>query len=215
MAPAEFHSFAKLRAQIHNAVLAYHGVFQADCHRENCRTADCYSPRTEFESGLPQAWTASRVCIRPEGGGWQSAARSRADCQAVILIVAIRGVRARRLAIEWNPAPAILHREAPCLKRRIFLMRDFTSLKLIRGVLFRPKIYIIGLSWHTISWYYPFNRVIDLQCILTHTVQNINEALYGGTFMPKWPLLHDIIFFSLRNENQILSFYMYSPIMYA
>jgi hypothetical protein len=41
-----FHYFAKIRAQIHNTVLADHGVFQADCHRENCRTADCYSPRT-------------------------------------------------------------------------------------------------------------------------------------------------------------------------
>jgi hypothetical protein len=41
-----FDCFAKIRAQIHNAVLAYCGVFQADCHRENCRTADCYNPRT-------------------------------------------------------------------------------------------------------------------------------------------------------------------------
>jgi hypothetical protein len=49
MAGAGFHSIAKLCAQIHNAVLADRGVFQADCHRENCRTADCYSQRTEFE----------------------------------------------------------------------------------------------------------------------------------------------------------------------
>jgi hypothetical protein len=100
MAEAGFQSIAKLRAQIHYAVLAYRGVFQADCQRENCRTADCYSPRTEFESRLPQALTACRVRIRPEGGGWQSAARSRADCQAVILIVAILGVRVRSLAIH-------------------------------------------------------------------------------------------------------------------
>jgi hypothetical protein len=33
-----FHYFAKIRAQICNAVLADPGVFQADCHRENCRT---------------------------------------------------------------------------------------------------------------------------------------------------------------------------------
>jgi hypothetical protein len=45
MAGAGFHSIAKLRAQICNAVLADRGVFQADCHRENCRTADCYSQR--------------------------------------------------------------------------------------------------------------------------------------------------------------------------
>jgi hypothetical protein len=52
MAGAGFHSFAKLRTQIRNAVKADRGVFQADCHRENCRTADCYSQKTEFESGL-------------------------------------------------------------------------------------------------------------------------------------------------------------------
>jgi hypothetical protein len=37
MAVAGFHSIAKLRAQIRNAVLVDHGVFQADCHRENFR----------------------------------------------------------------------------------------------------------------------------------------------------------------------------------
>jgi hypothetical protein len=55
MAGAGFHCFAKLRAQIRNAVLADRGVFQADCHREDCRTADCYSQRPELESGMPKA----------------------------------------------------------------------------------------------------------------------------------------------------------------
>jgi hypothetical protein len=55
MAGTGFHCFAKIRAQIHNTVLAYRGVFQADCHRENCRTADCYSQRSEFEGGMPKA----------------------------------------------------------------------------------------------------------------------------------------------------------------
>jgi hypothetical protein len=46
MAGDGFHYFAKIRAQIRNVELADRGVFQADCHRENCCTADCYSPRT-------------------------------------------------------------------------------------------------------------------------------------------------------------------------
>jgi hypothetical protein len=50
-----FHCIAKLHDQICNAVWADRGVFQADCHRENCHTADCYSPRTKFESGMPKA----------------------------------------------------------------------------------------------------------------------------------------------------------------
>jgi hypothetical protein len=55
-------------------------------------------------------------------------------------------IRAWDLAIEWNQAPAILHREAHCLKRYIFSTRDFTSVKCVRGTLFRPKLYTNGLS---------------------------------------------------------------------
>jgi hypothetical protein len=61
MAGAGFHSIAKLRAQIHNAELASRGVFQADCHRENCRTADCYIVR---EPNL------RADCQRPEPPAW-------------------------------------------------------------------------------------------------------------------------------------------------
>jgi hypothetical protein len=139
-----------------NPVLADRGVYSADCHNENGHTADCQSQESTFESGLPKVWTVRRVHIRPQNGSWQSAVWLRADCQAVILIVAIRGVRARSLAIHWNPAPAILHREAPCLESHIFLTCDFTSVKQVRGAMFRPKLYNSGLSWHTISWHCPF-----------------------------------------------------------
>jgi hypothetical protein len=91
----------------------------------------------------------------------------RADCQAVILIVAIRGVRARSIAKHWNPAPAILHREAPCLKRHIFLKRDFKSVKQVRGAMFRPKLYNSRLSWHTISWHCPFKFAPLLEIVYT------------------------------------------------
>jgi hypothetical protein len=55
MAGAGFHSIAKLRAQLFNPVLADCGVFQADCQRENCRTADCQSQEFELESGMLKA----------------------------------------------------------------------------------------------------------------------------------------------------------------
>jgi hypothetical protein len=109
MAGAGFHPIAEFCAQIRNAVLADRGVFQADCYRENFRTADCYSQGSEFESGMPKAYIARRVRIRPESRGWQSTVQLRADCQAVILIVANRGVRVRSFAIELNPPPVILH----------------------------------------------------------------------------------------------------------
>jgi hypothetical protein len=54
MAGAEFHSIAKFRAQIINPVFTDCGVFSAECHNENGRTADCLSQESKFESGLPQ-----------------------------------------------------------------------------------------------------------------------------------------------------------------
>jgi hypothetical protein len=95
MAGAEIHCVAKFHSQICNAEIADRGVFQANCHKENGPTADCYSQRSEFESGMPQALTARRVPIRPESGGWQSTAHWRADCQAVILVVANCRIGAR------------------------------------------------------------------------------------------------------------------------
>jgi hypothetical protein len=61
-------------------------------------------------------------------------------------VVAVHGIRAQRLAMEWNPDPAILHRETSCLTHHRFLMRDFTSVKLIHGAMFRLKLYTRGLS---------------------------------------------------------------------
>jgi hypothetical protein len=54
MVGAGFHSFAKLRAQMFNPVLADRGVHSADCHNENGHTADWQSQESTFESGLPQ-----------------------------------------------------------------------------------------------------------------------------------------------------------------
>jgi hypothetical protein len=140
IAGAGFHSIAKLRAQIVNPVLADCGVRSADCHIENGRSADCQTQVSKFKSGLPQAWSARRVRNRPGGGGWQSAEHWKADCQGDSIVVAVRGIRAQGLAMEWNPGPAILHWETYCLKCRIYLKSDFTSLKLVRRALFRSKL---------------------------------------------------------------------------
>jgi hypothetical protein len=55
MAGTGFHTIAKLGTQIFNPGLADRGVYSADGHKENGRTADCQSQESEFESGLPQA----------------------------------------------------------------------------------------------------------------------------------------------------------------
>jgi hypothetical protein len=155
MAGAGFHYIAKLWAQIFNPELADCGLYSADCHNENSHTADSQSQESEFESGLPLNWTLRMVRIRPQSGSWQSTVHWKAVCQGDI-VVANCGIRAQELAIEWNPAPAILLRESPCLLRCKLLANDFKSVKLIRGGLLAPKLYTKGLSWDTISWHLTF-----------------------------------------------------------
>jgi hypothetical protein len=105
---------------------------RADCHRLDLTAATWarnLAIRSPLESGLPRS----------------------------IPIVAIRGIWPRNLANDRIPAPAILHRQFPCLLRHKFLMCDFLGVRQICGGLFRPKLYTNGLSWQTVSWYYPFN----------------------------------------------------------
>jgi hypothetical protein len=54
MAGAVFHSIAAFCAPIRNAVIVDRVVFQSDCHKEKCCTADCYSQMSEFDSGISQ-----------------------------------------------------------------------------------------------------------------------------------------------------------------
>jgi hypothetical protein len=127
-------------------------------HRENCHTADWYSQRTEFQSGQPKAWTARRVSIRRVSGGWQSAVHWKADCQGDNIVVAVRGIWARSLAIEWNPATAILTSRGLLIEMSYLFEARLYKCKRIHRALFRPKLHVNGLIWHTISWYYTFKR---------------------------------------------------------
>jgi hypothetical protein len=71
--------------------------------------------------------------------------------------LAFRGkIWARNLAKDWIPVAAILHRQLPCLLHHKCFPRDFPDIGPIRGELFRSKLYTKGLSWHSISWHYPF-----------------------------------------------------------
>jgi hypothetical protein len=64
------------------------------------------------------------------------------------------------LARDWIPAPAILHREYPCLKWNVISFCR-TSIKYLRGWLFRPKLKTNGLSWYTflVTLYLYQNRI--------------------------------------------------------
>jgi hypothetical protein len=135
----------------------------ASCQvRAQMCAADCGNPR-RLERGLPQTevWIWEQIATgltwprQPERRTWQSAVHLRAVCQEVIPVIAIRGIWPRNYRI---PAPAILHRQFHCLLHHKFLTRDCLGVRQIRGGLFRPKLYTNGLSWPTISWYYPFKQ---------------------------------------------------------
>jgi hypothetical protein len=111
---------------------------------------------SKFYSGLPQAWPDLMYSRQPERRAWQSAVHLRAVCQEVIPLVAIIAIWPRNLANDQIPAHAILHQQFLCLVRHKFLTRDFRGVRQIHGGLFGPKLYTNGLSWQTISRYYPF-----------------------------------------------------------
>jgi hypothetical protein len=151
MAGAGIQSLAKFRTQ----------MCAADCG--NPRRLERRMPRIEWPSrGLPQTevwiweWIATDLTWlwQPERRTWQSAFHLRAVCQEVIPDVAICGIWPRNWANDRIPAPAILHRQFPCLLRHKFLTCNFLGVRQLRGRLFRTKLYTNGLSWQTISWYY-------------------------------------------------------------
>jgi hypothetical protein len=96
----------RIRSQM-NCGLWYSALrLPAECHTSSGSalklTAECHRPRRRFR---PAVFRFQRYC-----GMRQSAFH----------------IWARNVAFEWNPAPAILHRESHCLKRHtgIFLTRD-------------------------------------------------------------------------------------------
>jgi hypothetical protein len=159
MAGAGFHSIAKLRTLTPPFATIRITAWQSAL---NC-TADCQPQPSDLIWTLRTVQTCGNPLSNVDFGLWQSVVWpfllwQSADNTPLSAMAGIK-IWARSLAIEWNPAPAILHRETACLKCRIYLKRDFTSVKRICGAMLRPKLYVIGLSWHSISWYYTFKKI--------------------------------------------------------
>jgi hypothetical protein len=88
---------------IGNTVLLHHVYRWYDtlngwlCQKVHTLSCPVYGKANPFVSSympLGLGLTVRKVRIRPESGGWQSAVHLRVDCQAVILVVANRGIRA-------------------------------------------------------------------------------------------------------------------------
>jgi hypothetical protein len=117
-----FRSFAKFRGQMPR--IATTGITSWQTALK--WTADCQVPRSGCRGQVKPVAIHSQihtsVCGNPRDsysilGNPHSKRRG--------LPQSVAHIWARNLARDWIPAPAILHRESPCLKRHIFLTRDF------------------------------------------------------------------------------------------
>jgi hypothetical protein len=99
------------------------------------------------------------------------------------------------LKTAQNKASPILHWEAPCLNGSIFLICDFTSVKLMRGALFVPKLYTNGLSWDTISWHYIFKKGGGGNCYLLNPCKGVAISHLDAFILTPARLCHVANFF--------------------
>jgi hypothetical protein len=134
--------------------------------------------------------TASIPAWQPKRRAWELAVHLRAVGQGVIPVVAIRGIWMRSLANDRTPVPAILYRQLPCLLRHKCMTRDLLGVRQLRCGLFSPKLYTNGLSWQTISWYYPFKVFVDpmskiySNCMFEYAI--FHEVLFLKSTHQRW-----------------------------
>jgi hypothetical protein len=122
MAGAGIRSFAKFRGQIPQIATTGITSWQTALNW----TADCQVPRSGWRGQVKPVAICSQihtsVCGNPHDsysilGNPHSKRRGLPQSAAHIW--------ARKLARDWIPAPAILHRESPCLKSHIFCCATF------------------------------------------------------------------------------------------
>jgi hypothetical protein len=89
-------------------------------------TADCQVPRSGCPGQVKPVAIRSQIHTSVCGNPRDSYSFLGNPCsKRRRLPQSVAHIWARNFAADWIPAPAILHRESPCLKRHIFLPRDF------------------------------------------------------------------------------------------
>jgi hypothetical protein len=114
MAGAGFHYIANYRAPIPRFATTRITAWQSAL---KC-TADYQPSLSDLIQTLRRVQAFGNPLSNLDFGLWQSALQPFSWWQSADMIGL--GIGVRNLAIEWNPAPAILHRETLCLKRHIF-----------------------------------------------------------------------------------------------
>jgi hypothetical protein len=112
MAGAGIRSFAKFRSQMPRIATTGITSWQTTLKW----TADCQVPGSGCRRQVKPVAICSQIYTSVCGNPCSKRRR---------LPQSAAHIWARNLARDWIPAPAILHRESPCLKRHIFLPLDF------------------------------------------------------------------------------------------
>jgi hypothetical protein len=111
-----------------------------------CGISCSVCPRNATHRVLPLSnWQRNATAAQMFKPLWHSAFKRTAECHNPPYTFE----HGMYCSIRVKSSPAILHCESPCLKRHIFLTRDFQSIKYIHGRLFRLILYTNGLSWCT------------------------------------------------------------------
>jgi hypothetical protein len=122
MAGAEIRSFAKFRGQMPR--IATTGITSWQTFLK--WTADCQVLRSGCSSQVKPVAIHSQIHTSVYGNpcyGYSILGNPHSKRRGLTQSAA--HIWAQNLARDWIPAPAILHRESPCLKRHIFLPSDF------------------------------------------------------------------------------------------
>jgi hypothetical protein len=113
MAGAGIRSFAKFRGQMPRIATTGINSWQTTLKW----TADCQALRSGCQEYMRSGQACGNPLLNLDSWLWQSARRLFYSWQSAAHIWA------RNLARDWIPAPVILHRESPCLKRHLFAAR--------------------------------------------------------------------------------------------
>jgi hypothetical protein len=143
-------------------------------------SAECHKPRDRLK---PLAFCTQTYCGMPT-----TTRQLTAECQLLGKIwprnatdQTFPPLNFPRKATNRATVLSLCHSAVHIWARNLAKDWDFPGVNRIRGELFRSKLYSKGLSWHSISWNYPFKylgfKVFSILCCTGHLAYDIFHFL--------------------------------------